>query len=69
MPSLNLDIDYFTHPVGFRFVLALLLVGSGFLVLVKGWEYFDNQRRFLGSTLIGLGVMLSIIGFGQWLLW
>ncbi len=52
-------------PIGFRFVLALLLCCDGFLFLVKGWEYFDNKRHLLGSSLIGLGVLLCMIGMGN----
>ena len=48
-----------------RFLAAFIALIVCMLVCIPGWNYFYNERRRIGSALIGLG---AAIGFGGVLL-
>lgn len=55
----------FPQPMS-RVVFMFLIFFGGWFFALRGGEYFDNQRRLLGSALIGSGILLWL---GVLLLW
>lgn len=53
-------------PIGRRFVEGVCLIIGGFLLGLRGWENFDDNRRLFRTAFIGAGLFLSICG---WLVW
>src|SRR6266404_1084358 len=53
-------------PLILRFCLSVLALTFGFGLNIAGWDCFYNQRRLLGATLIGVGLLL---GGGSLLFW
>src|SRR5712671_165404 len=41
-------------------------IGGGLLLTLLGWQYLDNERRFLGASLVGLGLLTGLGGLGWW---
>lgn len=54
-------------PIIRRFLLALFSLFFGFLLSLRGWQYFDGKRRLLGAALVGSGALLG--GAGLLLYW
>jgi len=58
------DVD--GPPFGRR--LAILFGGAlcGLILQILGWDNFDKNRKILGATLLGGGVLFALFGFGLW---
>ncbi len=44
-----------------RLILAISLYLCGFVWSLRGWEYFDDKRRFVGAARIGCGFGLCAL--------
>lgn len=53
---------YSHYPVVRRFAIFTLAVFVGYFVSILGWQYFDNNRRPLGSALVLGGGSLAFGG-------
>jgi hypothetical protein len=49
-----------------RFLLFTFSLGCGLLLFIIGWQYFYNDRRLLGASLIGCGWLCAFGGLGYW---
>jgi hypothetical protein len=57
---------YHQPPVGRRLLLALLSLLGAFLLGLRGWQYFDDNRRALSTAWFCAGLLLALFGMGLW---
>jgi hypothetical protein len=55
-------------PIVVRFAVSIFLLLEGFFGSLRGWKHPDNNRGFLGTTLICGSSLLGLLSFVFWLL-
>ena len=51
-----------------RIIASLFMFFGGFWIYAKGWYYFYEQRKGLGTALIYGGIFMLLSGVGLWLM-
>jgi len=41
-------------------------VGGGLFLTLRGWHYYDMDRRICGALLVATGILIGFLGLGVW---